>query len=148
MGAILRSTMFPFNIKINYVNNNDIIKGYINETMIANMTERSPKIQAYLDKVVFEQPLHNFPFHLVLWYYFFIGLYVALSVIYYRFFHPWNILKCKKKSRGHVLQELPHIVPNLNLHLYSTTQELQDEKEGPAQERNEETVSCTEITHL
>ena len=148
MGAILRNTMFHFNINIHYGNNTDIIKGHINETMRPNTIERNPEIQAYLDKVVFEQPLHNFPVHLVVWYYIFIGVYVVLSVIYYCAFHPWKILKREKKSNGHVLQELPHIVPNPNIHLHSTPHELPDQNQCQPQEHDDETLACTEITHL
>ena len=110
--------------------------------------ERNQEIQAYLDNVAFEQPLHNFPVQLVLWYYIFIGLYVALSYIFYRAFHPWKILKCEKKSSGHVLPDLPHIVPNLHIHMRSTPQQLQDKKELPTQEQDDERLACTEITHL
>ena len=96
MGAILRITVFHYNIKKTYNNNDTINEDHTNDNMKLNGVERNQEKKSYLDQILFEQPLHNFPIQFVVGYIICIVFYVLLSAIYYRVFHPWKIIICEK----------------------------------------------------
>ena len=101
MGAILRNTVFPYNIKKKYGINDDNIQDYFNDTMKLSETGTNQEIQNYLNQLLFIHPLHNFPSQFVGWYIVCIVIYVLLSAIYYRAFHPWKNIILEKKTNEH-----------------------------------------------
>ena len=98
MGAILRNTMFHYNIKNNYGGNVNSNEHYINGTSQQTGNSTSQEMERYLNQIIFEQPLHKFPFHFVAVYIFCIAIHVLFSVLYYAAFHPWKIIMGKKNS--------------------------------------------------
>ena len=102
MGAILRHTMFPFNMKKTYGVNDDITNYHSNDTMMSNGTEINQGEQSYLDEILFEEPLHGFPIQFVGGYIICIAIYILLSAIYYRAFHPWKVIIWEKMSNKRV----------------------------------------------
>ena len=98
MGAILRNTMFHYNIKKNYGGNDDSNEHYINGTSQQTGNSTNQEMERYLNQIIFEQPLHNFPFHFVVVYILCIVIHVLFSVLYYTAFHPWKIIIWKKNS--------------------------------------------------
>ena len=80
-----------------------------------------------LNKILFEQPLKTFPSYFVVEYISCIVIYVALSAVYYRVFHPWKIIIWEKKS-NELVQEVPlECIPP---------------------QHNDKPLSYTETTHL
>ena len=100
IGAILRHAMFHFNIRKTYGINNNIIEDHTNDTMPQNVDGMNQNLQGYLDIILFDQPLHNFPIHVIVIYIVCIVIYVLLTVIYYRVFHPWKIIIWQNKSKS------------------------------------------------
>ena len=127
MGAILRNTMFHFNIKTSYDTYSDISEDHSNGTMKLNEVERNPIIPSYLNVIIFEQPLHDFPVKFVEFYIICTMFYVVFTAIYYRGFHPWKNIIWGKKSNKNI-------------------QEVQ--MESIPQQHDDEDMGCAEITHL
>lgn len=93
MGAILRNTVFHYNIKKKDSDNDG---GIEHDNKTGNETNQG--MQGFFNQIIFEQPLHNFPVYFVLMYIVCISIYVLLSILYYRVFHPWRIIMGKKNS--------------------------------------------------
>ena len=122
MGAILRNTMFHYNIK----EMNHTIEHYNNGTTKQMVNETNEETQRYLNQIIFELPLHNFPVYFIVVYMVCIFIYVLLSVIYYRVFHPWKIIMGKDNSIDHVQEG------------ESKDNAHQDDDESPLDEEGEE----------
>ena len=105
MGAILRHTVFHYNIKKTYGVDEDIMYNYTNNSMRPNGTENPPEKPSYLDQILFEAPLHNFPIHFIGLYIIFIVVFVLLSAIYYCFLHPWKNILSAKRSNKHIQED-------------------------------------------
>ena len=127
MGAILRNTMFHYNIKKNSGNNDDTMEHDNNGVTKQTGNEANQETQGYLDQIVFEQPLHNFPVFYVVVYMVCILSYALLSGLYYGVFHPWKMIMDKKNS-------------------------VEDTKEGERQDNsqqvNDESSPEVEMSHL
>ena len=93
MGAILRNTVFHYNIKKKDSDNDGGI-----EHASKTGNETNQEMQGFFNQIIFEQPLHNFPVYFVVMYIVCISIYVLLSIVYYRVFHPWRIIMGKKNS--------------------------------------------------
>ena len=100
---------------------------HTNATMELNEDERKPVMPSYLDFIIFEQPLQDFPIKFVEFYIICTMFYVLFTTIYYRGFHPWKIIIWGQKSNGHI-------------------QEVQ--MESISRQHDDEDLECAEITHL
>ena len=107
MGAILRITMFHYNIKKTHVNDDNMIEN-----------------QSYLDQILFQPPLHKFPVQFVGVYATCIAVYALLSVIYYHAFHPWKTAICEKKSKDHGQYNKMDFMPKQDDHESSIDEEV------------------------
>ena len=141
MGAILRNTMFHYNIKTTYGITNDTIKDNTNGTMRLSGDERNQEMQRYVDKIMFEKPLHSFPVEFVVVYIICILIYILLSVIYYRAFHPWKIIISEKKASAHLQEAQLECVPQQDI------QEVQLEC-APQQDIQEVQLECIPQQHI
>ena len=91
MGAILRNTVFHYNIKKKGQN----IEHYNNGTTKQTTDTTTEEMPRYLDQIIFDDPLHNFPVYFIVVYIICILIYVLLSLLYYKLFHPWKIIMGK-----------------------------------------------------
>ena len=121
--------MFHYNIKKKYGDINDIIDDYSNGTiqLRGNKTQEIQEIQSYINDILFQQPLRDFPGQFVVGYVISIVIYVLLALVYYIVLHPWkNIFLIKKSSE-----------PTENV-----------DREDLPQQDNDEPSEGEEITHL
>ena len=123
MGAILRITVFQYNIKETYGD----IDNHANNTAKSNEIETNEDIPSNLEYILFDQPLHNFPIYFIVGYIICIGMYVVFTAIYYRAFHPWRSIIWDKKYKEHVQE---------------------DEMENNSQQDDDESSTGEEISHL
>ena len=106
MGAILRNTVFHYNIKMTRGNDDNILEDHINDTIKLGENGKNQEMRMYRNQIMFDQPLHIFPFHFVAVYGICILIYLLLSVTYYRVFHPWKIIMWKKNSNEYIAEEV------------------------------------------
>ena len=129
MGGILRNTMFHYNIKANDDDNDDTTEHSINNPGKQTGNETNQEMERHLNLVIFEQPLHNFPVYFLVVYIICMLIYVLLSLIYYRVFHPWKIIMGKNNYLEHIEEGDQKNVSQQNEEESTPDEEIQQDEE-------------------
>ena len=105
IAAMLRTTIFTYNLDKQYRANDETSKCEINSTITQGLSDGHYDTQNNLERIFLVDSLFKFPVYYVGVYFVAIVLYIVLSYVYGIFFDPWNIITRYGKRKDGVDQD-------------------------------------------